>query len=53
MNIQDKYENCIHDINDVLTRWTEYCSNIYIYNVEKGTSILNATELTDVDNYLS
>ena len=51
MNIQDKDGNCINDKNDVLTRWTEYCSNLYYYNSKKDTLILNATEPTYVDNY--
>ena len=37
--------------NYILTRWTKYCSHLYNYNAEKDTSILNATEPTDVDNY--
>ena len=41
----------INDNNDVLMRCTEYCSNVYNYNSEKYTSILNATEPTLVDNY--
>ena len=34
MNIQDKYGNCIHDINGVLTRWTDQ-----IYTITKLTNI--------------
>ena len=32
-------------------RWKEYCSELYNFNNDKNTSILNATEPTDNDNY--
>ena len=50
-NIQNKDGNCINDKNSVIIRWTEYCSELYNYNNDKSTSILNATEPTDNYNY--
>ena len=35
----------------VIIRWTEYCSELYNFNNDKDTSILNAIEPTDNYNY--
>ena len=50
-NIQNKDGNYINDKKGVIIIWTEYCSEMYNYNNDKDTSILNATEPTDNDNY--
>ena len=35
----------------MILRWTEYFTDLYNFNNDKDTSILNATEPTDNDNY--
>ena len=50
-NIQNKDGNCINDKNGVIIKWTQYYSELYNFNNDKDTSILNATEPTDNDNY--
>ena len=50
-NIQNKEGNCINDKKGVIIRWTKYCSELYNANNDNDTSILNATETTDNENY--
>ena len=50
-NIQNIDGNCINDKNGAIIRCTEYCSELYNFNNDKITNILNATEPIDNDNY--
>ena len=42
-NIKNKDGNFINDKKGVIIRWTEHCSELYNFNNDKDTSILNAT----------
>ena len=46
--IQDKDGKCLTEEQDILKRWSEYCSELYNY-----TEVLNVPPATDNDNYPS
>ena len=35
-NIQDKSGKCLKEENEILNRWTEYCSDLYNYETGRG-----------------
>ena len=51
VNIQDKDGKCITDKEDVLKRWTEYCSELYKHQANGDKSLLNVKEPTNQENF--
>ena len=49
--IQDKSGTCLTENNDVLKRWTEYCSEMYNYRATGDQEILNVPPATNSDNH--
>ena len=50
-NIQNKDGNCINYKKGVIIILSEYCSELYTFNNDNDTSLLNATEPTENDIY--
>ena len=49
--IQDKDGKCLTEEQDILKRWTEYCSELYNYRATGDPEVLNVPPATDNDNY--
>ena len=49
--IQDKDGNCPTEEQDILKRWSEYCSELYNYRTTGDPEVLNVPPATDNDNY--
>ena len=49
--IQDKDGKCLTEEQDILKRWSEYCSELYNYIATGDTEVLNVPPATDNDNY--
>ena len=49
--IQDKDGRCLTDEQDILKRWSEYCSELYNYRATGDPEVLNVPPTTDNDNY--
>ena len=47
--VQDHSEKCLTDEQQVLNRWTEYCSELYNYKANGDPSVLNCPQ-TDTEN---
>ena len=48
--IQDKTGKCLTEEHEVLTRFTEYCSDLYNHGSNGDTTILNGPHDTNDDN---
>ena len=49
--IQDKSGTCLTENEDVLKRWTEYCSELYNYRATGDPEVLNVPPATNNDNH--
>ena len=49
--IQDKSGTCLTENEDVLKRWTEYCSELYNYRAAGDPEVLNVPPATNNDNH--
>ena len=49
--IQDKDGKCLTEEQDILKRWSEYCSELYNYRAIGDSEVLNVPPATDNDNY--
>ena len=49
--IQDNDGKCLTEEQDILKRWSEYCSDLYIYRATGDPEVLNVPPATDNDNY--
>ena len=49
--IQDKDGKCLTEEQDILKRWSEYCSELYNYRATGDQEVLNVPPATDNDNY--
>ena len=49
--IQDKSGTCPTENEDVLKRWTEYCSELYNYRATGDPEVLNVPPATNNDNH--
>jgi hypothetical protein len=50
-SIQDKGGNCLTEEQDILKRWTEYCTELYNHRATIDPGILNVPPATNNDNY--
>jgi len=51
LTIQDKNGKCLTDDQDILNRWTEYCSDLYNYRTAGDPEVLNVPESKDTDSH--
>ena len=49
--IQDKSGKCLREENEILNRWTEYCSDLYNYETEGGPILLDCPLIPDEEHY--
>ena len=49
--IQDKDGKCLTEEQDILKRWSEYCSELYNYRATGDPEVLNVPPATDNDNF--
>ncbi|XP_055865177.1 uncharacterized protein LOC129922560 [Biomphalaria glabrata] len=49
--IQDKNNKCLTEDKDVLKRWTEYCSELYNFEISGDPEILNVPTVSNIDDY--
>ena len=45
--IQDKSGKCLTEENEILNRWTEYCSDLYNYETEGDPIVLDCPQIPD------
>ena len=48
---QDKSGTCLTENEDVLKRWTEYCSELYNYRATGDPEVLNVPPATNIDSH--
>ena len=49
--IQDKSGNCLTEEEDILKRWTEYCSDLYNYQTNGDPNVTSCHESTNTDDF--
>ncbi|KAI0238708.1 GATA zinc finger domain-containing protein 1 [Lamellibrachia satsuma] len=49
--IQDKSGKCLTEEQQILNRWTEYCSELYSHNTNGDPVVLNCPQTTEEDDY--
>ena len=49
--IQDKSGKCLTEEQQILNRWTEYCSELYSHNTKGDPVVLNCPQTTEEDDY--
>ena len=49
--IQDKSGKCLTEENEILNRWTEYCSDLYNYETEWDPTILDCPQIPDEEHH--
>ena len=48
--IQDKNGKCLMEKEEILTRWIEYCSELYNHMIDREPTILHCEEPSNSDN---
>ena len=49
--IQDKSGKCLTEENEILNRWTEYCSDLYNYETEGDPILLDRPQIPDAEHH--
>ena len=49
--IQDKSGKCLSVENEILNRWTEYCSDLYNYETDRDPIILDCPQIPDEEHH--
>ena len=49
--IQDKSGQCLSEENEILNRWSEYCSNLYNYETEGDPIVLDCPQIPDEEHH--
>ena len=49
--IQDKSGKCLTEENEILNRWTEYCSNLYNYETDGDPIVLDCPQIPDEEHH--
>ena len=49
--IQDKSGKCLTEENEILNRWTEYCSDLYNYETDGDPIVLDCPQIPDEEHY--
>ena len=47
--IQDKSEKCLTEVKEILSRWTEYCSELYNYDSCGDNAVLDCSQPPEED----
>ena len=48
---QDKSGKCLTEKNEILNRWTEYCSDLYNYETDGDPIVLDCPKIPDEEHY--
>ncbi len=49
--VQDHSGKCLTEERQILNRWTEYCSELYIYKADRDPSVLNCPQTDKEDDH--
>ena len=49
--IQDKSRKCLTEENEILNRWTEYCSDLYNHEADGDPIVLDCTQIPDKEHH--
>ena len=49
--IQDESGKCLTKENEILNRWTEYCSDLYNYETEGDPVVLDCLQIPDKEHH--
>ena len=49
--IQDKSGKCLTEENEILNRWTEYCSDLYNYETDGDPIVLDCPQILDEEHH--
>ena len=49
--VQDRSGKCLTEEPEILNRWIEYCSELYIYKANGDSSVLNCTQTDTEDDH--
>ena len=49
--IQDKSGKCLTEENEILNRWTEYCSDLYSYETDGDPIVLDCPQISDEEHH--
>ena len=49
--IQDKSGKCLTEENEILNRWTEYCSDLYNYETDGDPTVLDCPQIPDEEHH--
>ena len=49
--IQDKSGKCLTEENEILNRWTEYCSDLYNYETDGDPIVLDCPQISDEEHH--
>ena len=49
--IQDKSGKCLKEQNEILNRWTEYCSDLYNYDTDEDPIELDSPQVLDEEHH--
>ena len=49
--MQDKSGKCLTEENEILNRWTEYCSDLYNYQTEGDPIVLDCQQIPDEEHH--
>ena len=49
--IQDKSGKCLTEENEILNRWTEYCSDLYNYETDGDPMVLDCPQIPDEEHH--
>ena len=49
--IQDKSGKCLTEENEILNRWTEYCSDLYNYETDGDPIVLDCPQIPDEEHH--
>ena len=51
ITIQDKSGKCITEENEILNKWTEYCSDLYNYETDGDPKVLDCPQIPDEEHH--
>ena len=49
--IQDKSGRCLTEENEILNRWTEYCSDLYNYETDGDPIVLDCPQISNEEHH--
>ena len=50
-SIQDKSGKCLREEHEILSRWTEYCSDLYNYESDRDPTVLDCPQIQGEEHH--